>query len=85
MILVEDFFNKLAPYLDKKYYPQVKYYHDNKNTQAIHYAVECFSNGVLTYRKFITKLARSCKEDKYTIHEIVKKYVKDFDGFIYKP
>lgn len=84
MILIEDFFNKLTAELDKKYFPEVKYYHDNKNTQAIHYAVECFSNGVLTYNALIAKLARSCGTNKKYIHTIVSKYVTDFEGFNYK-
>lgn len=85
MKLVDDFFNKLVKELDKKYFPDVKYYRDNKNTTAIHYAGELYSNGCMTYNKFIDKLASNCLDTKQNIHKIVSKYVADFEGFIYKP
>lgn len=85
MIIIEDFFNKLAGELDKKYFPEVKYYHDNKNTQKIHYSVELFNNGCLTYDQLIIRLSKACKETKQEIHTIVSKYIKDFEGYEYKP
>lgn len=79
-----EFFNKLTKELDTTYFPNVKYYRDNKNTTKIHYAAECFNNGVLTYTKLIDKISAACKDTKENIHKIVSKYIADFEGFEYK-
>ena len=39
-----NFFNRLAQELDKTYFPEVKYYMDNKNTTVI--PIEKFSPGI---------------------------------------
>lgn len=83
--IVQDFFNKAAQALDKKYYPEVKYYRDNENTTKIHYALERFNNGVLTYTKLIDIIAKACKDTKKNIHAIVSQYIKTFGDFEYKP
>ena len=83
IIIVTDFFNKLAGEVDKKYFPEVKYYRDNKNTEKIHYAIELFNNGCLTYTKLIQKLSDSCSETKESIHKIVSNYIEDFGDFKY--
>jgi len=85
MKIVDNFHNKLCSEIDKKYFPEVKYYHDNVHTQKIHYAVECFSNGVLTYSKLIDKLSTHTKDTKENIHKIVSDFVIDWQGFTYKP
>ena len=85
MKLTKDFFNKVLTELDAKYFPAVKYYGDDKNDSKLHYAVECFSNGVLTYPKLIDKAAKLCKDSTSNIHAIVSKYVEDFGGYEYKP
>lgn len=77
---MSDFFN-LTTELDKKYFPNVKFYRDDKNAVDMHYAVELFNNGVLGYNKLITKLAKSCNDTEKNIHEIVKKYIKTFGDF----
>lgn len=84
MKAVDDFHNKVCHEIDKTYFPEVKFYHDNKNTIKIHYDVECFSNGVLTYPKLISKLSTHTKDTKENIHKIVSKYIKDWDGFTYE-
>lgn len=84
MKIVQDFFNKLVKELDAKYFPEVKYYRDNENTAKIHYTVELFSNGCLTYNKLINTISKHCSDTKENVHEIVSKYVKDFEGFKYK-
>ncbi len=81
MTLVDNFFNKLTSDLDKTYFPDVKYYRDNKYTTNIHYAIECFNNGVLTYEKLINKLVKNTKDSKENIHNIVSKYIEDFEGY----
>lgn len=83
--IVPDFFNKLAQDLDKKYFPEVKYYHDDKNDAKVHYAVECFNNGVMGYETLIKKLSAACKDTPENIHKIVSKYIADFGDYVYKP
>lgn len=82
---VTDFFNKLVSELDKVYFPGVKYYRDSKEDTEVHYAVELFNNGVLTYTKLIERLAKSCKDTKENIHKIVSKHIENFGDFEYKP
>jgi len=78
---VDDFFNKLANDIDKKYFPDVKFYRDDKNDEAAHYAIELFNNGASTYDKLISKLSKHCKDTKENIHKIVSKYIKDFGDY----
>lgn len=85
MKLTNDFFNKLLLELDKKYFPNVKYYGDDKACAAIHYATELFSNGCSTYRKFVKTLGYNCGDNLENIHEIVSKYVEDFGKFKWHP
>ena len=80
-----NFFNRLAQELDKTYFPEVKYYMDNKNTTVIHQKVELFNNGCLTYDKLINFISKACSDTKENIHAIVSKYIEDFGGFEYKP
>lgn len=81
----QNFFNTLVGELDKKYFPDVKYYMDNKKTTKIHHTVELFNNGCLTYVKMIDTLSKACSDSKENIHSIVSKHIEDFGGFDYKP
>ena len=83
MKLVNDFFNKLAVELDKTYFPTVKYYRDNENCAKVHYNIELFNNGCLTYYELINRLSLRCNDTKENIHAIVSKYVSDFEKFVY--
>ena len=83
MKIENDFFNRLAKEIDKKYFPSVKYYRDDKNNANVHYAIELFNNGALTYDKLISNLSKNCKDTKKTIHNIVKRHIDDFGD--YKP
>ena len=85
MKLVPDFFNKLAKAIDSKYYPNVKYYRDNKYTTNIHYAIELFNNGLLGYSQLINTLSENCKTNKADIHNIVSEYIVDAEGYEYIP
>lgn len=86
MKVVDDFFNKLAKDLRSKYFPNEDHGRtENKKYHETTYAVECFSNGCLTYSKLINTLAKSCNDTKENIHEIVSRHVEDFQGFEYKP
>ena len=84
MKIVSNFFNKLAQDIDKKYFPTVKYYRDDKDCTAVHYSIELFNNGALTYPKLIKRLAKSCKDTESNIHAIVKNYIEDFEGYKFK-
>lgn len=77
-------FMELATELDAKYFPDVKYYRDNKNDEQVHYTIELFNNGCMDYTTFIKRLFRNCKDTKENLHTIVSKYIKDFEGFEYK-
>ena len=83
MILVTDFFNKAVQAVDKKYFPEVKYYRDNDKCAKVHYTFELFSNGCLTYAKLMTRVAKNCKATKQEIHDIVKTFVSDWKGYEY--
>jgi hypothetical protein len=79
----DDFFNNLTKEIDKKYFPDVKYYRDVKD-DAVHYAIELFNNGASTYEKLISKLAKHCKETEENIHRIVSRHIEDFGDYEYK-
>lgn len=81
---VPDFFNKVCGEIDKKFFPEVKYYRDNIYCAEVHYATELFNNGVLGYEGLITRLTMATKSSKKQIHAIVSKYVSDFGDFEYK-
>ena len=85
MKTVSEFFTLLTLEIDKLYFPDVKYYRDNKHTTKIHYAIECFNNGVLTYRKLIGRLAKGCNDTTKAINSIVEKYIVSFGEYRYKP
>jgi hypothetical protein len=80
-----DFFNKVATEIDKTYFPNVKYYRDDENCTKVHYSLELFNNGCLTYRQLIGRLAKSCNETTENIHKIVENYVVSFGSYQYKP
>ena len=84
MKLVTNFFNELASDIDKTYFVNVKYYRDNTECTNVHYAIELFNNGCLTYKLLVSKLAKNCKDTKENLHKIVSKYVVDFEGYEYK-
>ena len=67
-------YNGLVTELDNTYFPQVKYYRDNKHTQKIHYSCELFNNGCLSLSKLIDTLAKETKETAEKIEKIILKY-----------
>ena len=67
-------YNGLVTELDNTYFPQVKYYRDNKNTQKIHYSYELFNNGCLSSSKLIDTLVKETKETAEKIEKIILKY-----------
>ena len=75
MELVNDFFNKLVKDIDTQFFPDVKYFRDDKNCAYCHYTIEMFNNGCLTYDTLIKRLAKKCKTTSENIIQIVDKYL----------
>ena len=67
-------YNGLVTELDSTYFPQVKYYHDNKSTQKIHRNCELFNNGCLSLQEITKRLAKTVKETEEKIEQIILKY-----------
>lgn len=83
MKIVNDFFNKACSDIDKKYFPDVKYYRDRKETAAIHYAVELFNNGVIGYNELLDKVSLACKVTHEEIYTILSKHI-EFENLEFK-
>lgn len=81
----EDFYNKVAADIKKWFFPEVKFYRDDKNCEAAMYAIELFNNGCINYRTFIGRLAKQCKSNNATIHNFVEKHIASFGAYQYKP
>lgn len=81
---VDDFFNKLSKEIDEKYFPNVKFYRDDKQDANAHYAIELFNNGVIGYDNLIKELSKNCNDSKGNIHSVVAKYIEDFGDYKFK-
>lgn len=79
MVLVDDFFNKVVNRINLSYFPDVKYYKDNRRCSNIHYMVENFNNGVIKYDKLIKFIAKNCRDSESNIHKIVSEYIEEWD------
>ena len=75
MKLEEEFFNKVVSKIDSIYFPDVKYYRDNKNCEKIHHAVENFNNGIISYDKLIKIISKYTKDSELNIHKIVSDFI----------
>lgn len=75
MEIVNDFFNKLASDIRSTYFPNVKFYRDDKDCTDASYSIELFNNGCLSYNKLVSKLIKTCKDSKENIEAMVNKYV----------
>lgn len=75
MQIVDNFFNKLVNELDSKYFPDLKYFRDDDKCAQVHYNVELFNNGCITYNKLITVISTQCNETRENIEQIVDKYI----------
>jgi len=75
MQIKTDFFNNVQSELDAKYFPNVKYYGDDKKCTKLHYQTELFNNGCLGYNKYILNVAKLCKDTEDNIKEIVNKHI----------
>ena len=82
----QDFFNKVALDIRQRFFANE--IHGKTENQKYHKttkAMEDFSNGCLTYRTFIGRLAKSCQSNNATIHNIVEKHIVSFGAYQYKP
>ncbi len=82
---VNDFYNKAAKDIRDRFFEGVVLPQDNPDYQKAIYSIELFNNGCLTYRAFIGRLAKSCKSNNATIHNIIEKHVVSFGAYQYKP
>lgn len=80
----DDFFNKFTSEIDKKYFPNVKFYMDDINDLKVHQTIENFNNGVLGYDEMINRLSKYCKDTHENIHNIASKFIKNFGDYKYK-
>ena len=85
MIHIKDFY-KVGIDIKAEYFPNENHgYTENKDYHAMKYAVECFSNGCLTYPQLISKLAKCCKDTTEKLDSIVKKHIISFGEYKYQP
>lgn len=80
---IDNFFNKVitevrAVYFAKENHTITDYYKATK-------AVEDFNNGCLTYKIFISRLAKATQSNNATMHNLVEKYIISFGSYQYKP
>jgi hypothetical protein len=81
-----DFFNKVATEIRSNYFPTENHgTTENQNYHKANYAIECFNNGALTYRKLIGRLAKNCNATTQAIHLIVQNYIVSFGEYQYRP
>jgi len=78
MEIVDNFYNKVLKEIDSIYFPDVKYYMDDRRTMNIHRIMEHFNNGCVTYDKMIKIVAKNCKDTEFNINKIVSKYIVKF-------
>lgn len=83
--MTDDFFNKVVTEIDETYFPEIKYYRDNNNCAKVHYTVELFNNGCLTYRQLVGRVAKSCNDTTENLHRMIEKYIVSFGSYNYKP
>jgi hypothetical protein len=81
-----DFFNKVAKEVRERFFTNENHgTTENKNYWKATQAMEDFSNGCLTYKVFIGRLAKACQSNNATIHNLVEKYVVSFGSYQYRP
>ncbi len=81
-----DFFNKVAIEIRATYFKNEDHGRtNNKKYWDATYAIECFSNGCLNYRKLIGRLAKSCGDSTAEINKIAEKHIVSFGEYRYKP
>ena len=83
---VDDFYNKVAKEIRGTYFPTENHgLTDNPKYWESTKAMEDFNNSLITYRTFISRLAKSCNDTNYNINNIVEKYIVSYGSYTYKP
>ncbi len=85
MKIKEDFYNKFAEKIRKEFFPNVKFYRDNKQCEKACYTIELFNNGAINYKYLITHLSLICKTSEESMHDIAKGFIESFEGYEFKP
>lgn len=75
-ILTGDLYNDTVRALDKKYFPNLKYYRDDDKCAQVHYQTELFNNGCITLGTFIKRVAKLCKDTEENVEAIVMQFVE---------
>ena len=83
---VQDFYNKVTTKVRQRFFPNENHgTTENKNYWLMIKAIEDFNNGILTYKIFISRLAKATGSNNATIHNIIEKYIVSFGSYKYKP
>ena len=85
MKLVDNFYNKLAEKIRKDFFPNVEFYRDDKQCEKACYVIELFNNGAVNYKYLINYLSLICKTSDESMHEIVKEFIENFEGYVFRP
>ena len=80
-----NFFNNVAAIIDATFFPNVKYYRDCEKCTKVHYELELFNNGALTYRKLISRISKATNQKSKVIHNIVSAEIISFGNYKYTP
>lgn len=78
---IDNFFNKVITEVRAVYFAK----ENNTDYYKATKAVEDFNNGCLTYKVFISRLAKATQSNNATIHNLVEKYIISFGSYQYKP
>lgn len=70
---MKDKFNDTIQEIDKRFFPDVIWHHDNPKCAKAHYELECFNNGVTNLTDTVKRIAKLCNTDEATIEEIIIK------------
>ncbi len=82
----DNFFNKVVKEVRAVYFAKENHaITENKDYWKATKAVEDFNNGSLTYKIFISRLAKATQSNNATMHNLVEKYIVSFGNYQYKP
>jgi len=75
-MLRRPFYNEVLAKIDAKYFPEIKWHHENSQCGKIHYKVECLSNGVIGYQDAIKAIAKLCNTTKEEIDSLFEEFIE---------
>ncbi len=83
MKLIDGFYNPCADKIKETYFPELIVYWDSEESTSARYKIELFSNGCLGYAELIQHLSLLCNDTKENIHNNLKDFVIDWEGYVY--